>query len=228
LSTQSILKILLVFAIVGGGSFLEFMFLISDYSRGETQITRFLAMVSLAGIAFSILGLIFSKRKRVLFIAILFFALGVFALSAFWPSIFSRAQRHPNISSTEVPLTYKDLVKVFSPKAGKAVKSPLIVRGEARGNWFFEATFPVVLTDWDGKIIAEHYASAKLDPNDPNSTWMTPDFVPFEAKLEFQSPVFPGADENHFSRRGYLILKKDNPSGLLDYDDAFEIPIRFN
>jgi glucose/arabinose dehydrogenase len=113
------------------------------------------------------------------------------------------------------------------PKPNEIIISPLIIKGKARGNWFFEASFPVILTDWDGKIIAEHYASAKLDPNDPNSTWMTDDFVPFEAKLEFKSPVFLGADENHFSRRGYLIFKKDNPSGLPEYDDYFEMPVIF-
>lgn len=113
-----------------------------------------------------------------------------------------------------------NLIRVFTPRIDAVVRSPLTIKGEARGNWFFEATFPVVLTDWDGRIIIQHYAQAQGE-------WMTTDFVPFEAMLEFESSVFPGADENHFSRRGYLILKKDNPSGLPEYDDALEIPILF-
>lgn len=113
-----------------------------------------------------------------------------------------------------------DLITVVSPRIEDTVKSPLVIRGKARGYWFFEATFPIVLTDWDGRIIAEHYAQAQGE-------WMTTEFVPFRSILEFENPVFPGADENHFSRRGYLILKKDNPSGLPEHDDALEIPIRF-
>ena len=98
--------------------------------------------------------------------------------------------------------------------------SPLIITGKARGPWYFEATFPVILVDWDGKIIAEHYAQAQGE-------WMTADFVPFEAKLEFESPVFPDADTTHFSRRGLLILRKDNPSGLPEHNDALEFGVFF-
>ena len=118
------------------------------------------------------------------------------------------------------PLVYKDLIMVESPRPEETITSPLVIRGAARGNWFFEATFPVVLVDWDGLIIAQHYAQAQGE-------WMTEEFVPFEGKLEFQNPVFPGADQDHFSRRGALILQKDNPSGLPEHDDALEIPIRF-
>ncbi len=108
------------------------------------------------------------------------------------------------------------LIRITSPLPDETVHSPLVIRGEARGNWFFEATFPIVLTDWDGKIIAEHYAEARDD-------WMTEEFVPFEATLEFINPSW----NEQFSKRGVLIFKKDNPSGLPEYDDAFEVPIRF-
>jgi hypothetical protein len=49
---------------------------------------------------------------------------------------------------------------------------------------------------------------------------MTEQLVPFKAELTFKAPV----DEN---RRGSLILKKDNPSGLPENDDAIEIPVTF-
>lgn len=107
-------------------------------------------------------------------------------------------------------------IRVDSPRPNQIIKSPLAVTGEARGNWFFEASFPVVLTDWDGRIIAQGIAQASED-------WMTTDFVPFEATLEFQKPEFIG----DFSTRGFLILKKDNPSGLPEHDDAVEIPVVF-
>ena len=111
-------------------------------------------------------------------------------------------------------------ITVTSPQAYQTITSPLNISGQAKGTWYFEASFPIVLTDWDGKIIAEHYAEAKKE-------WMTADFVPFEGKLKFESPVFEGVGKDHFSRRGYLIFKKDNPSGLSEYDDALEIPILF-
>ena len=86
----------------------------------------------------------------------------------------------------------------------------------ARGTWYFEASFPVVLPDWDGKIIAEGIAHAQSD-------WMTTNYVPFTATLDFtvQDTTDPAL------MRGSLILQKDNPSGLPEHDDALEIPVVF-
>ncbi len=110
----------------------------------------------------------------------------------------------------------EDLIQVESPRANEIISSPLIIKGKARGNWFFEASFPVVLVNWDGLIIAQGIATAKSD-------WMTSEFVPFEVALEFKKP----ASIKGVVNRGSLILKKDNPSGLPKYDDALEIPILF-
>lgn len=109
-------------------------------------------------------------------------------------------------------LEKRDLIRISSPRPNQIIKSPLTITGEARGNWFFEASFPVVLTNWDGLIIAQGIAQAKSD-------WMTTDFVPFEATLTFT------VDKNVYSNRGSLILRKDNPSGLPEHDDALEIPV---
>ncbi|MEK7555195.1 MAG: Gmad2 immunoglobulin-like domain-containing protein, partial [Patescibacteria group bacterium] len=105
-----------------------------------------------------------------------------------------------------------DLIRINTPRPNQTISSPLTITGEARGNWFFEASFPVVLTNWDGLIITQGIAQAKSD-------WMTTDFVPFEATLTFT------VDKNAYSNRGFLILKKDNPSGLPEHDDAIEIPV---
>ncbi len=109
-------------------------------------------------------------------------------------------------------LEKSDLIRVDSPRPNESIKSPLVLSGQARGTWFFEASFPVVLTDWDGKIIGQGIAQAK-------SNWMTSDFVPFEAKLTFTT------EKNAYSNKGTLILRKDNPSGLPERDDALEIPV---
>ncbi len=105
-----------------------------------------------------------------------------------------------------------ELIRVSYPKAGDTVTSPFTVRGEARGQWYFEASFPVVLVDWDGRIIAQGIATAQSD-------WMTTDFVPFTATLTFDTK------EKRYSNRGALILQKSNASGLPEHDDALEIPI---
>lgn len=125
-------------------------------------------------------------------------------------------------SEQDTSVVYKDVIKLTNPLPGDVISSPLHVTGEARGNWYFEATFPVVLTNWDGLIIAEWYATARIDPED-EAGWMTTEFVPFESTLKFEVPEkIEGV--NHW---GSLILRKDNPSGLPEHDDAFEIQVRF-
>jgi len=43
--------------------------------------------------------------------------------------------------------------------------------------------------------------------------------VPFGATIKFE------VDKNAYSNKGSLILRKDNPSGLPENDDALEIPV---
>lgn len=105
-----------------------------------------------------------------------------------------------------------DLIRLDSPRPNQSVKSPLTITGEARGYWFFEASFPVVLADWDGRIIAEGIATAEGE-------WMTENFVPFTATLEYT------LDSDTYGNRGTLILQKDNPSGSPENNDALEIPL---
>ncbi len=108
--------------------------------------------------------------------------------------------------------TKNNLVHLLKPLPNEVIQSPLTVKGEARGNWFFEADFPVVLTDWDGLIISQGVAQTKDD-------WMTEDFISFEAELEFEKP--------ELKDNGALILQKDNPSGLPENDEALEIQVFF-
>ncbi|MEK7661988.1 MAG: Gmad2 immunoglobulin-like domain-containing protein [Patescibacteria group bacterium] len=105
-----------------------------------------------------------------------------------------------------------DLIQVSYPKPGQKITSPLKISGKARGYWFFEASFPVILTDWDGKIIAEHYAKAEGE-------WMTEEFVSFTSEIKFEKPAY--------GERGFLILKKDNPSDRRELDDSISIPVNF-
>ncbi|MFA6039322.1 MAG: Gmad2 immunoglobulin-like domain-containing protein [Candidatus Peribacteraceae bacterium] len=108
-----------------------------------------------------------------------------------------------SVASTDVTLT--------QPQPGDTVSSPLTVSGEARGRWFFEASFPVKLLDGDGAIIAQGIAEAQGD-------WMTADFVPFMATLTFDPPA---------TSAGTLVLERDNPSGLPENDASVQVPVQF-
>lgn len=107
-----------------------------------------------------------------------------------------------------------DLIVLSSPLPGATINSPLTITGQARGNWYFEGSFPIMLVDWDGKIIAQGVAKAE-------GNWMTTDFVPFKGTITFTKP------DVGVSNRGSLILKKDNPSGDPKKDDALEVEIRY-
>lgn len=109
------------------------------------------------------------------------------------------------------PPVESELIQVDSPRPGDAVASSFTVEGEARGNWYFEATFPVELRDDKGKILVKTYATAQGE-------WMTENFVPFSADVTFEPNTAKG---------GTLILRTSNPSGLPEHDAAIEIPIRF-
>lgn len=101
-----------------------------------------------------------------------------------------------------------DAIVVSQPADGESVSCPLHIEGEARGEWYFEASFPVKLLDEVGNVIAEEVARADGD-------WMTDDFVPFSLDLYYETS----------SRSGVLVLKKDNPSGLPENDAQLEISV---
>lgn len=102
-----------------------------------------------------------------------------------------------------------DLIIVDQPSSNQAVSSPLVVKGQARGTWFFEGVFPIKITGSDGQVIAVGQAQAQ-------SSWQTEDFVPFEATIEFNVPD---------NTLGVLLLQKDNPSGLAENNDELLLPI---
>jgi hypothetical protein len=104
-------------------------------------------------------------------------------------------------------------IKINDWSDNKQISSPITITGEVPGNWSFEASFPVVLVDWDGLIIAEKPATLTGD-------WMTTDYVPFSVTLEFDKPTV--------KNNGSIILQRDNPSGLPENDDAVEIPIIYS
>jgi len=103
------------------------------------------------------------------------------------------------------------MIRVTSPQPNTTVRSPLTITGEARGNWYFEASFPVKIVDANGKLLGQHYAEAQGE-------WMTTDFVPFRSTLNFSTST---------TATGFLVLEKDNPSGLPENAAEIRIPVRF-
>lgn len=102
-------------------------------------------------------------------------------------------------------------IRPVSPQPNALVRSPLVVTGEARGTWYFEANFPVRLLDGHGREIAVSPAQAQGD-------WMTTEFVPYAASLTFDPPE---------TATGTLVLEKDNPSGLPQNAAMVTVPVRF-
>ncbi len=92
----------------------------------------------------------------------------------------------------------------------QAISSPLEITGSAKGTWFFEGSFPVRLLDENNVVITTSPAQSQSD-------WMTEDFVPFTATLNFTTT----------SATGTLVFAKDNPSGLPENDAAYEVPVTF-
>lgn len=116
-------------------------------------------------------------------------------------------------TTTEPTDSITGLIQVTSPQPRQTVGIPLEVSGKARGYWFFEATAPVLVTNWDGLIIGEGYITADDD-------WMTEEYVPFSGSIDYSLPA------DSYSATGTIIFQKANPSGLPEHDDAFEIRVQ--
>ena len=105
-----------------------------------------------------------------------------------------------------------DLIRLNNPRPNQEISSPLTILGEARGSWFFEGDFPVLLLDSRGKEIALGIASA-------SDSRTTDNFVSFRATLEFDAPIV--------FKSGMLVLKKANPSALAQNNVQLEVPLKF-
>lgn len=111
-------------------------------------------------------------------------------------------------SQTSVPESTNPVI--VSPVVGSHIKSPVTVQGKARGSWFSEGTLPIEITDSHNIVIAKAPAQA-------DSEWMTTDYVNFSVTIPFST-------KQPF---GFIVIKKDNPSGLPENDAQFKIPVMF-
>lgn len=140
--------------------------------------------------------------------------LGIFGYEVLFVSRTSQSQGSNQVTTsthttTTSTLPVSDLIVVATPLPNTLVTSPLTIKGQARGNWYFEASFPIKLIDANGRVLGSTAAHAQTD-------WMTTDFVPFIATLPFSLPS---------TTTGSLVLEKDNPSDLPENAAEVRIPV---
>jgi hypothetical protein len=100
-------------------------------------------------------------------------------------------------------------INLTNLKANQLVRTPLKIKGQATGNWFFEGSFPIRLIDENKTEIGATQAQAV-------GNWMTSGLVDFTANLIFAKTT---------STRGILIFRRDNPSGLERNAERYMIPV---
>jgi hypothetical protein len=136
----------------------------------------------------------------------------ILAIGAYLLLGFSENETTDNDTATTT--TANDLINISAPQPGDAISSPLSVSGEARGMWYFEASFPVEIVDNAGNTLGISPAQAQDD-------WMTENFVPFTGEVAFDINDAETAS-------GHVIFRRSNPSGLTENDAALEIPVTFS
>ncbi|MCR4279001.1 MAG: Gmad2 immunoglobulin-like domain-containing protein [Candidatus Uhrbacteria bacterium] len=158
------------------------------------------------------------KQKRIVEIVLVtigfLLLIGAFLFGGGWCREFLPIFSNSKVVAThddQVANPLDDLIRVTSPKENDLVSSSILIRGEARGYWFFEASFPITVLDANGNELYRGPVQAKGE-------WMTEDFVPFETKVTIKEPT---------TKTGVIIFHRDNPSGLPEYEQEIRIPVRF-
>ncbi len=116
-----------------------------------------------------------------------------------------------HIQKVKTTVEGENTIKISNIRGNQLIVSPLTVEGQAKGNWFFEGSFPVKLFDENGQKLGEGVAKAEGE-------WTTEDFVNFKAQIDFIKAS---------SSKGVLILEKDNPSGDPNNSEKMIIPVNF-
>lgn len=100
-------------------------------------------------------------------------------------------------------------IRVAQPLPGAAVNRSFTISGEARGGWFFEASFPMEILDAGGNTLLTGFIEAEGE-------WMTSEFVSFSTTTRIAGS---------YTGPATLVLHRDNASGLPEHDKSVSIPI---
>lgn len=115
------------------------------------------------------------------------------------------------VATSTATSTASSMIKIDLPMVNATVTSPVTVKGQARGNWFFEASAPVKVTDLAGNTLGQGIIQATGD-------WMTTNFVPFTGSITFTKGT---------NTKGYIVFMNDNPSGDPARSISTKVPVVF-
>lgn len=107
----------------------------------------------------------------------------------------------------------EEVVVLDKLSEGSIVSSPLTITGTVPPGWMFEGQFQVFLMDSERNGIAKTSAQ-EVEPG----SWQSGEPVKFAATLKYATE----------KEKGILRFEKDNPSGLPENDDSYEINVNFN
>jgi hypothetical protein len=147
-----------------------------------------------------------SQTQNYLF---LFIALCLLLGVGFFVYTLTQEEAVPSVSQLKYRNASLDNIVVSKPLPGEKVAQTFSLQGEARGGWYFEASFPVEVQGIDGEVLTTAIAQAEGE-------WMTELFVTFKAQVEIPASYHGPAT---------VILKKDNPSGMPENDGSLSYPI---
>lgn len=123
------------------------------------------------------------------------------------------AQAENNQLSAKKPMVVTNPnIQVSQPTINSMVASPLMITGQAKGSWYFEASFPIKIYNSSNVLIGQTVGQAQ-------GNWMTTSFVPFTATLTFPAQITGSS--------GTIVFEKDNPSGEPGNADSYALSIIF-
>jgi hypothetical protein len=110
---------------------------------------------------------------------------------------------------TPAPVQNDVGITVDSPVAMQQISGVAQITGQARGSWYFEGSFPIILLDGNSNEVAYGIATAEDE-------WMTEAYVPFAGEIDTTGLA---------AGTYFVMLKKDNPSGEPQNDGQTVFPI---
>ncbi len=135
-----------------------------------------------------------------------FFAVGLILFIILIIAFSGRTARH------QLP---PDIV-VYQPQPNEKVDMPFSITGQARGYWFYDNAFPIILYDNTKTAIA--YGTATTTAEIPNSEYE--EFVPFSGTF----------DEYEFlpvKKKGYILFQRSTGNLETGRNSTVTLPIRF-
>ena len=143
------------------------------------------------------------KKFATIFFSFILIVGGLYAVGFLQKSLPSQANKNTTLKEIE----YNEKTYVFRSLMG--VPEQFKIKGQAKGTWFFEASFPIEIQSNSGDSLKTFIAQAKQD-------WMTEDFVEFESDIDLTDLGLKSGNKIK------IVFHKDNPSGDAS-KDASEI-----